>query len=124
MTQTYSILLAEPNPMLREKLAGVLARDRRVWCVVQVEGRVGLERGATDLRPDFILADFSLLKDGAAVGALRRVAVRARLVALADNVHSAHLQTAGRLGLDGVVEKSRAAEWMQQAYEQGGRPPR
>lgn len=114
MPRSFSILLAEPSLLLREKIAGVLARERNVWCVVQVEGRSGLVRGATDLQPDFILADLGMLKDRQTLDYLRSVSRCSRVVALADSVGDAHLQAAGRLGLDGIVEKGRVADWIRE----------
>ena len=41
MPRTYSVLLADPNPLLREKMAGVLTRSDTIWCVIQVDGNTG-----------------------------------------------------------------------------------
>lgn len=122
MSRSFSILLAEPSVLLREKIAGVLARERNIWCVVQVEGQNGLVRGAVDLQPDFILAELGLLKDGEALGYLRRMSRCSRVVALTDSVGDAHLRAAMRLGLDDIVEKGRVADWIRDQIGSRGEP--
>ncbi|MFH1755995.1 MAG: hypothetical protein ABIA59_09855, partial [Candidatus Latescibacterota bacterium] len=84
MPRSFSILIAEPNQLLREKIAGVLTRDESVWCVTQVEGCNGLTRGVHDLQPDFILADLSFLKDPLLVSNIRRFSRNSRIFALVD----------------------------------------
>jgi len=110
MSRSFSILIAEPNPLLREKIAGVLARDERVWCVTQVEGCGGLKRGVGDLQPDFILADLSFLKDPQMVDGMRRSSGASKIFALVDAGTEPYETVAARLGLDGVIEKGCVVE--------------
>lgn len=110
MRRTFSILLAEPNLMLREKIANVLSRNERIWCVVQVDGTEGLARGASRLKPDFILADLSILKEADTLSLLRRCSTDSRIIALADSQSEPYVSAARRLGLDGAIEKGRVGE--------------
>jgi AmiR/NasT family two-component response regulator len=110
MARSFSILIAEPNLLLREKIAGVLARDKYIWCVTQVDGCVGLARGVVNLQPDFILADLSFLKDPDMVSNIRRSSGGARIFALVDSQMAPYEETARRLGLDGIIEKGHVAE--------------
>ena len=114
MPRSFSILIAEPNQLLREKIAGVLTRDESVWCVTQVEGCNGLARGVHDLQPDFILADLSFLKDSILVSNIRHSSQGARIFALVDTGSEPYEEVANRLGLDGVIEKGRVVEGMKE----------
>lgn len=110
MPRSLSILLAEPNLMLREKIAGVLARNESIWCVIQVDGAEGLARGANEFRPDIVLADLSVLKHPGTLRVLRRRWTKSRIIALVDSQSQPYLEAARRLGLDGAIEKGRVAE--------------
>jgi DNA-binding NarL/FixJ family response regulator len=110
VSRSFSILLAEPNLVLREKIASVLARDERIWCVVQVDGAEGLARGAGRIRPDLILADISILKHQDMLIVLRKCSAGSRIIALADSQSEPYVKAARRLGLDGAVEKGRVEE--------------
>jgi len=110
MSRSYSILLAEPNPLLREKIAGVLARDKKIWCVTQVDGRSGLVRGAARIQPDFILADLITLNDPETLRFIRRSSSASRIIALVDSRSRPYVEAAGRIGLDGTIERGRVEE--------------
>jgi DNA-binding NarL/FixJ family response regulator len=110
MPRTYSILLAGANPLLREKLAGVLTRSKTFWCVIQVDGRGNLARAAAQTQPDFILADLAILKDQEMNRFLRRTSAESRIVALVDSKLEAYMKAARELGLDGIIESGRAGE--------------
>jgi DNA-binding NarL/FixJ family response regulator len=110
MSRSFSILIAEPNLLLREKIAGVLTREESVWCVTQVEGCDGLARGVHDLQPDFILADLSFLKDPKMVNGMRRSSRKSKIFALVDAGTEPYEALAARLALDGVIEKGRVVE--------------
>lgn len=110
MKPSFSVLLAEPNMVLREKIASILASDERVWCVVQVREAEGLQRGSSRLQPDLILANWSILKNPDIVEFIRRFSSGSRVVALTDGDAGPYLQTARRLGLDGCLEKGRVGE--------------
>ena len=110
MKRSFSVLLAEANMVLRQKIASVLAGDESIWCVVQVSEREGLERGASRLQPDFILADWSVLRDPETVKFLRRCSPNSRIVALTDSAIAPYLDAAKRLGLDGCMEKGCVGE--------------
>lgn len=112
MKQTYSILLAEPSLLLREKIAAVLARDDRVWSVTQVDGRLGLTRGVASLHPDLILADLALLKHNRTLEAIKDASRESLIFALVDSEAEPYADAARRLGLDGVLEKGRVPEGM------------
>ena len=112
MRQTYSILLAEPSLLLREKIASILARDDRVWSVTQVDGRLGLTRGAASLHPDLILADLGLLKNLETLSALRNASGKSRIFALVDSDAEPYVDAARQLGLDGILERGRVPEGM------------
>jgi DNA-binding NarL/FixJ family response regulator len=114
MKHSFSVLLAEPNMVLREKIASILAAHERIWCVVQVSGKEGLERGAGRLQPDFILADLKLLKESDIVQFLRRVSAASRIVALTDAETAPYVEAAKRLGTDGCMEKGRAGDGMRE----------
>jgi DNA-binding NarL/FixJ family response regulator len=108
--RTFSVLLAEANLLLREKIASVLARSERIWCVIQVDGTEGLSRCAGRLQPDLILADLCMLKDPDILKLLRRSSAGSRIIALADSQSEPYVEAARRLGLDGAVERGRACE--------------
>jgi DNA-binding NarL/FixJ family response regulator len=108
--RSVSVLLAEPNLVLREKIASVLARNETIWCVIQVDGTEGLVRCAGRLKPDLILADFGMLKHPDILRLLRRCSETARIIALADSQSEPYVEAARRLGLDGAVERGRACE--------------
>jgi len=110
MSRTYSVLLADPNPLLREKLAGVLTRSITIWCVIQVDGRGNLARAAAHTLPDFVLADLVILKDPEMLRFLRRTSPDSRIVGLVDAIQEPYLKAARNLGLDGVTERGRAEE--------------
>jgi DNA-binding NarL/FixJ family response regulator len=110
MPRSFSILIAEPNLLLREKIAGVFTREASVWCVTQVEGCNGLARGVHDLQPDFILADLSFFKDPQTVPGIRRSSRKSRIFALVDAGTEPYEAVAARLDLDGVIEKGRVVE--------------
>jgi len=110
MSRTYSVLLAEPNPLLREKMAGVFARSRNFWCVIQVEGRGNLARAAAQAQPDFILADLNTLNDQEMLSFLRRTSGDSRIIALVDYKLEPYKKAARKLDLDGIFEKGRVNE--------------
>jgi DNA-binding NarL/FixJ family response regulator len=110
MPRACAVLLAEPNFLLREKIAGVLARHKYVWCVVQVDDQGGLVRGAANLCPDIILVDLGMAQDREIVDRLRLSAPTARIVALSDAASQPYLEKAYRLGFDGLREKSLVGE--------------
>lgn len=110
MPRACAILLAEPNFLLREKIAGVLARHKYVWCMVQVDDQEGLVRGAADLCPDIILVDLCMAQERKVVDRLRQFAPSARIIALSDIASEPYLEKAYRLGFDGLREKSRIGE--------------
>jgi DNA-binding NarL/FixJ family response regulator len=108
----FSVLLAEPNLVLREKIASVLARNERIWCVIQVDGTEGLARCAGRLEPDIILADLSMIKDRDMLRFLRRCSGPARIIALVDSRTEPYMEAARRLGLDGAVDRGHACEYV------------
>jgi DNA-binding NarL/FixJ family response regulator len=108
--RTYSVLLAEPNPLLREKMAGVFTRNRTLWCVIQVDGRGNLARAAAQTQPDFIIADLTVLKDQEMQRFLRRTSADSRIIALVDTKLEPYMKAARELGLDGIIERGRAGE--------------
>lgn len=110
MPRTYSVLLAGANPLLREKLAGVLTRNRAFWCVIQVDGRANLARAAAQAQPDFILADLTILKDTEMLRFLRRTSTDSRIIALVDSKAEPYIKAARELGLDEIIECGRAGE--------------
>lgn len=110
MPRTYSVLLAEPNPLLREKMAGLFTRNQALWCVIQVDGRGNLARAAAQMQPDFIVADLPILKDREILSFLRRTSADSRIIALVDAKLEPYMQAARELGLDGAFEKGRAGE--------------
>jgi len=112
VARMFSVLLAEPNLVLREKIANVLARNERIWCVIQVDGTDGLARCAGRLEPDLILADLSMLKHPDILRLLRRCSGKARIIALVDSRTEPYMEAARRLGLDGAVERGHACEYI------------
>lgn len=108
--RSYSILLAEPSLLLREKMAGVLSRIEKVWCVSQVDSLNGLTRGISDLKPDFILADMVILMDPETLAEVRRASASSRVIALVDSRTEPYIEAARRLDLDGIIEKGRVEE--------------
>ena len=110
MPRTYSILLAGANPLLREKLAGVLTRNRAFWCVIQVDGRGNLARAAAQAQPDFILADLTILKDPEMLRFLRRTSADSLIIALVDSKVEPYMKAARELGLDEIIECGRVGE--------------
>jgi DNA-binding NarL/FixJ family response regulator len=110
MPRTYSVLLAGANPLLREKLAGVLTRNRAFWCVIQVDGSANLARAAAQAQPDFILADLTILKDMEMLRFLRRTSADSRIIALVDSKVEPYVKAARELGLDEIIECGRAGE--------------
>lgn len=114
MVRHLSILVVEPNYLLREKIACVLARDKRVWCVTHVQGRDDLTRGVVNIRPDFILADLNVLNDPETVDFIRRSSQTSRIFALVDSHVQQYMTVARNLGLDGVIEKGRVVEELEE----------
>jgi len=109
----YSIILAEPNPFLREKIAGILSRQDNVWCVLQVGTREGLLRGSLEQQPDLILADISILDDCAFVDRLRNVAPMTKLVILLESESTPYISAAAACGVDGVIAKAHLSDEIQ-----------
>jgi DNA-binding NarL/FixJ family response regulator len=110
MPRTYSVLLAGANPLLREKLAGVLTRNRAFWCVIQVDGRANLARAAAQTQPDIILADLSILKDTEMLRFLRRTSTDSRIIALVDSKVEPYIKAVREFGVDEIIECGRAGE--------------
>jgi DNA-binding NarL/FixJ family response regulator len=110
MPRTYSALLAEANPLLREKMAGLFTRNRSLWCVIQVDGSGNLARAAAQAQPDFIVADLNILKDPELLSFLRRTSPDSRIIALVDAKLEAYLKAARELDLDGTFEKGSVGE--------------
>lgn len=117
MQRSIAILLAEPNPLLREKIAGILGRETRIWCVVQVDNEGGLLDGAARVQPDLILVDLTILRDRALAEHLRTEAPSALVYALVDSNSDPYKVAAKRLGLDGLMERSRVAEGVADALQ-------
>jgi DNA-binding NarL/FixJ family response regulator len=109
---TVSLLLAEPNSMLREKMAGILGRYERIWCVTQVCSKAELVRAASQIRPDYIIADISLVKSPDLVDVLRGVSLGSRIFALVDRKAEPYERLVEHLGLHGLFERSRVVEDM------------
>lgn len=118
MGHSFSILVAEPNLLVREKIACVLARHGRVWCVTQVGGRDELIRGVANIQPDFILADLSILKDPKVVALIRRSMKSSRIFALVESETQPYIDAARRLQLDGVIGKGQVVESMGQKMKE------
>jgi adenylate cyclase len=113
MTRSISILLAEPNLLLLQKLAAALTRHPAVWCVALVGDRDGLQRAAARVRPELVLADLNLLRDTHTVEALRKCAAQARILALvdaADDDVTPYRDACARLGLDGAAPRTRVVD--------------
>jgi DNA-binding NarL/FixJ family response regulator len=110
VARAYSIMLAEPHLLLREKMAGILSRSERIWCVTQVDSLNGLTRGISDLQPDFILADIVILMDPETLKKIRRSSASSRVIALVDSKTEPYVAAARRLGLDGIIEKGHVEE--------------
>jgi len=110
MADHVSIILAEPSPFLREKLAGILSRQADVWCVLQVSTAEGLLRGSAEHQPDLVLADLSLFADRSLAGRLRLTAPRARLVALVEYESRPYAVAAAAFGVDGIIAKDHLSE--------------
>ncbi len=112
MADHYSIILAEPNPFLREKIAGILSRQKNVWCVLQVGNREGLVRGSLEHQPSMVLADISLLADRGLVARLRDAAPTARLVILMESENRPYVSAAS-YGVDGLMTKAGISDEIQ-----------
>lgn len=113
MANHYSIILAEPNPFLREKIAGILSRQKNVWCVLQVGTREGLLRGSLEHQPNLILADTSILADRTLVARLRNVAPRTKLVLLVESESRPYVSAADAFGVDGLIAKAHLSDEIQ-----------
>jgi DNA-binding NarL/FixJ family response regulator len=108
--RSFSVLLAEPNPLMREKIASMLARYDTVWCVINVCSEADLIRSASHHHPDLILVDLNILREQKTVESLRRIAPLSRIIAIADSCTEPYLRAAHRLGLDGLIEKALVGE--------------
>ena len=109
-TGAVSIIVAEPNLLLREKIAGVLTRNNRVWCVVQVSRKDELVRAAAQINPDFILADVSILRDADAEEVLSWFSYASQIYVLVESMSGPYELLRSRLGLSGLIEKSNVAD--------------
>lgn len=108
--EKVSIVLAEPNLLLREKIAGVLARNDRVWCVVQVSRRDDLARVTAQLHPDFVLVDVVMLRDADSAEVSQWLSHASQVYALVDSRSAPYERLCSRLKIDGLLEKSSVAE--------------
>jgi DNA-binding NarL/FixJ family response regulator len=88
----------------------VLARDKKIWCVTQVNGRGGLVRGAVQIQPDFILADLVTLNDPETLKFIRRNSPASRIIALVDSKSEPYVEAARRIGLNSIIEKGHVEE--------------
>ena len=113
---SFSILLAESNSILREKIAGLLTRQEKVWCVVQVSGREELLRGAANIQPDFILASVSILNDQETIDSLKNSAPSCRIIALAESVSDPYREAITRLGLEDVIETTAVSDFFTNVF--------
>ncbi len=110
MPRAYSVLLAEPNPLLREKLAGVLTRSAAFWCVIQVENAESLARAAVQMQPDFIMADLTVFKDKDLHGFLRKNCSDSRIIGLVDTKLAPYVKAGADLCLDAIFERGHMIE--------------
>lgn len=106
MANHCSIILAEPNPFLRERIVGILSRQKNVRCILQVGTREGLLRGSIEHQPNLILADTSILTDRTLVARLRNVTPQARLVILVESESKPYVSAADAFGVDGLIAKA------------------
>jgi DNA-binding NarL/FixJ family response regulator len=107
---SVSLLLAEPSSMLREKIAGILGRHERVWCVIQVSNEAELVRAAAQNHPDFVLADVALVRSADLVEVLKWVSHRSRVYALVDVSSEPYERLVEQYRLSGLLERSRVEE--------------
>ncbi len=117
MARICSILLADPNVFLREKIAEILSRQDNVGCVMQVGDPEPLLREARLNRPDLVLADIGLLAGRDLVVRLMDCCPRARIVAMVDTCSEPYVQAVQALGLDALLEKARVGEQIQKLIE-------
>ena len=103
----FSILLAEENRFLGQKIVEILLRDSSVLWVFHVTRKSTLLHEAAKLHPDLILSDITLLKEKQTVETLRRTTPFTRIVALTGLEAEPYAILSRRLGLDGMVEKGR-----------------
>lgn len=117
--RSFSVLLAESNALMREKIAGMLGRHEAVWCVINVCSEADLVRSASRHRPDLILVDLNIIREPSTVESLRRTSPLSKVVALADSGAEPYLRVAHRLGLDGLVEKALVGEKFLEQLDSG-----
>ncbi len=103
----FSILLAEENMFLGKKIKEILLRDKAVLWVFHVTEKASLLQEASNRHPDLILSDIKLLKEKQTVGMLRQVSPFSLIVALTGSQATPYATATRRLGLDGMLEKSR-----------------
>jgi DNA-binding NarL/FixJ family response regulator len=113
----YAVLVAEPNVLVKEKIANLIGRHDDVWCVAEVgEGLEVLLEAARRLQPDIVLADLAVWRTAGACEAVRAICAATATYALVEHCETAYVDAARHLGLDGVVEKARVGEFLQQGF--------
>ncbi len=105
--RSFSILLAEANIFLGQKIEELLSYDEAVLCVFHVTGKVQLLHEAATLFPDLILGDITLLKEKQTVETLQQITPLSRIVALTSSETEPYEKLSQQLSLDGLLEKGR-----------------
>jgi len=113
MQRCVSVVVAEPNLLLCEKTAGLVARYDRVWCVAQVCEATGLVRAVAALRPELVLVDITLLRQVGAAGLLRQASPLSRIIVVLEALTEPYVSAARRMGADAVLEKAHVGENIQ-----------
>jgi len=114
MSHPCTILLADPNSFLRERIAGILVRQDNIECVVQADAAEHMLTAARDHRPHLILVDLSLLQDRELVAHLKRCSPDSRLLVLVEVRTEPYVRAACDLCADGVLEKGRLLDAIQE----------
>ena len=113
----FFIVLAEPNQMIRERIAEILSRDENILSVVQIGELPELFNVVKETEPDFIFVSLALIKERQTVKDIRKYAANCRIMALTDSISEPYFNVIRRLELDGIVEKSRVCDYISQEVQ-------
>lgn len=106
MDRRFKVLVAEENDILREKIAGLISRQKDVLVVMQVSGQEAMIEAALEGSPDLILADIRLAGPAAAaLEDLRKTVRGAKLYLLSDFDGTQYEKAAAQAGADGLLQK-------------------
>jgi len=101
-----SILVAESNDFLREKIAGRVSRNKSVRVVSQISDFMDIVQAAMECAPDIVIADVrQTMMNRGVISELRSVCPNIKVFLSADSTTGQYAEAARAMNADGIIEK-------------------